>query len=170
VDRFEQFIENLRDDPRACLVAARLKRQGVSLRRVFAELMVYGQNRTIAPERKRRGKRHREIVNRAARKGGLAPEVSQWLLDRSELAHSTDGLGRVHNTDSLASLHCYLELKTGRRVTMSSLAYLIESANRALRLKPFDVDPETIGRELRRHRQKNPRFIQILEQDIRRKL
>ena len=106
------------------------------LRRVFAELMVYAENRSIAPERKRRGKKHREIVNRSVREHGLAPEVARWMLDRSELAHSTNGLSRVHNVDSLAGLVIYLEAVTARRVTMSELAYWPR-----LRTEPWDSGP-----------------------------
>jgi len=170
VDRFLSFIEHLQSDPRACRVAVQFKRRGVNLRQVFAGLAVYAQSRTVAPERKRRGKADRQIINRGARENGLAPEVARWLLDRSELAHSTNGLTRVHNVDSLASVVLYVEAVTGQRMTMSSLAYLAEAANRALGRKPFDVDPETIGRELRRHKEKNPIFLQILKTDILSKL
>jgi hypothetical protein len=166
MDRFGRFIENLRDNPRACQVAARFKREGVELRRVFAELMVYAENRSMAPERKRRGKQHRKEINRSVRENGLSPDVARWLLDRGELAFSTAGLSRVHNVDSLVSLHIYLELKSGRHVTFSELAYLIEAANRALGLRPYDVAVETIAHELRRYRQKNSRFIKILTDDI----
>jgi hypothetical protein len=172
MDGFERFIENLRDNPRASEVAARLKRQGVDLRRVFAALTVYAENRSIAPERKRRGKQHREIVNRGVRNGGMAPEVARWLLDRGELAHSTVGFSRAHNVDSLAWLVLYLEAVTAKHVSASELAYLVEAANRALELKPFDVDPETIGRELRRYRQNknNHPFLEILRKDVLRNL
>jgi hypothetical protein len=172
MDRFPVFVEQLQGDPRACRVAVEFKRQGVDLRRVFAELTVYAENRSIAPERKRRGKQYREIVNRGKRESGLAPEVARWLLDRGELAHSTKGFSRVHNVDSLAGLVMYLEAVTARRVTMSELAYLIEGANRALGLKPFDVDPEVIGRELRRHRQNknNHPFLEILQNHVLRSL
>jgi hypothetical protein len=166
MDVFERFIENLRDNPRACEVAARLKRQGVDLGRVFVELKVYAENRSMASERTRRGKQHRQIVNRGVRENGLSKDVARWLLDRGELAHSTAGLSRVHNVDSLVGLHIYLERKTGRRVSYSELAYLIEAANRALGLKPYDVAVETIAHELRRYRQKNSRFIKILTDDI----
>jgi hypothetical protein len=170
VDRFLSFIEQLQSDPRACRVAVQFKRQGVNLRQVFAGLTVYAENRSVAPERKRRGKADRQIINRGVRENGLAPEVARWFLDRSELAHSTDGLSRAHNTDSLASVVIYVEAITGRRMTMSALAYLVEASNRALGRKPFDVDPETIGRELRRHKEKNHLFLQILKNDIIRKL
>jgi hypothetical protein len=163
---FYRFIENLRDDPRACQVAAQFKRQGADLRRVFAALTVYSENRSMAGERKRRGMQHRAIVNRGVRDGGLSPDVARWMLDRGELAYSTAGLPRTHNVDSLVSLHIYLEVTIGRHVTLGELADLIEAANKALRIKPFVVDPETIGHELRRYRKKNSAFIKILTDDI----
>lgn len=173
MDPFVRFIECLLEDsagpgelPRACQIAAQLQREGVDLRRVFTELTVYAKGPSMAPDRKKRGVQTRNIINRGVRKNGLAPEVARWLLDRSELAHATDGLTRFHNVDSLAGLHIYLELVTGRRVTISELTFLIESANRALRLRPYDVDPNTIAHELRRHRQKHPRFLKILRDHI----
>ncbi len=166
MERFERFICYLSEYEDACRVAARLQREGVNLPRVLAELAIYVEGRSISAERRKRGKQFRAIVNRGARKNGLAPAVASWLLDRSELAHATHGLGQVHNIDSLASLHIYLELQTGRRVTMSELAFLVEAANWALGRKPTTVDPNTIGRELRRHKQKNPRFISMLRENI----
>jgi hypothetical protein len=172
--RFQRFVDYLSDHPEACEVAARLRREGTDLHRVFAALMVYVEGRSIAKERKKRGKTLRGIVNRGVRDHGVSPEVGRWLLDRAELAHATDGLGLVHNLDSLAWSHIYLELVTGRRVTMGELAYLVQGANHALgrqpKGQPSYVDPNAIGHELRRYRQKNPRFIQMLRADISRNL
>jgi len=173
MNEFPRFIECLLKDsaepgepPRACQVAAQLQREGVDLRRVFVELTVYARGPSMTADRKKRGKATRAIINRGARNHGVQPEIARWLLDRSELAHQTDGLSKVHNVDSLAGLHIYLELRTRRRVTMSELAFLIEAANRALRIRPYDVDPNTIAHELRRHRQKNSRFLKILRHHI----
>jgi hypothetical protein len=164
--RFELFLEYLSGHPEACEVGARLTRDGADLHRVFSALIVYIEGWSIAGDRKKRGKAHRAIVNAGVRKHGVSPEVGRWLLDRAELAHATNGLGQVRNLDSLAWLQLYLGHVTGRRVTMGELAYLVEAANHALGRKATYVDPNTIAHELRRHRQKNPRFIQILKSDV----
>ena len=166
MDSFVRFIEELQGDPRACGIGAQLKRDGVNLRHLFADLTIYSQGRSMAADRVKRGKQHRAIINRAVRENGLRPEYGRWLLDRGELAHATNGLTRVHNVDALAGAVIYTEAVTRRKLPMSSLAFLVECANRALNLKPFDVDPETIGRELRRHKEKNGRFLEILKADI----
>jgi hypothetical protein len=179
MDSFDRFAECLLKDcaepgepQRGCEVAAQLQREGVNLRSVWMALEVYVnvKGRSIRDERKKHAKQDRAIFNKGVRDHGVPPEVGRMLLDRSELARSTDGLSRVHNTDALAGLHIYLELATGRRVTMSELAFLVEAGNRALGRKPFDVDPHSIREELRRHRKRFPVFHKILKDQITRNL
>jgi hypothetical protein len=171
MDKFERFIGYLADHPEACEVGARLKREGVDLRKVFAATVTYIQGRTIAAERKKRGKATRAIINEGVRDHGVSSAVGRWLLDRAELAHAVNGLGLVHNLDSLAWLHLYLESVTRRRVAMGELAYLVQAANHALRRRqPTYVDPNSLAHELRRYKKKNPRFLEILKADIARNL
>jgi hypothetical protein len=168
----ERFVEHLRDNEEPCKVAARLHREGVDLRRVFAELMVYVEGRPIVLERRKRGKEHLKIVNKGVRDHGVSPAVGKWLRARAELAHSTNGLSRVHNVDSLGALHIYLELKTRRKVSMSDLAYLADAANSALGRKVDGgvTEPKNLQHELARWRKNNPRFVEILTADIKSKL
>jgi hypothetical protein len=170
MEQFRSFLEYLASRQDACEVAARFQREGVNLRRVFGALVVYVEGRSVADKRKKNAKQFRGIVNMGVRQHGVSPDVGRWLLDRAELAYATNGLGLLHNIDSLAWLSLYLEKVTDRRVTMSEMAYLVEGANHALGRKPSYVDPDTISHELRRHRKKNPRFIQILKEDIARNL
>jgi hypothetical protein len=168
--RFQRFLEYLSGHKEACRIGAQLHREGADLHRAFGALIVYVEGRSIADKRKKSSKQLRGIVNLGVRQHGVSPEVGRWILDRAELAYATNGLGLLHNIDSLAWLQLYLERVASRRVTMSEIAYLVEAANYALDRKPTYVDPNTIGHELRRHRQKNPRFIQILKADISRNL
>ena len=103
------------------------------------------------------------------RDGGVAPEIGRWLRDRFELAHSTNGLSRVRNLDSLLSAHVYLEARTGRRVTMTELTHLLNATYSGLGRKTM-ADSVEVGRELRRHRQKNSKFLKILTDEIRSRL
>ena len=173
--RFERFLEYLSGHPEACEVGARLKREGADLHQVFSALIIYIEGRSIAAERKKRGKTHRAIVNAGLRKHGVSPEVGRWLFDRAELAHATNGLGQVQNLDSLAWVQFYLEHVTARRVSSGELGYLIQAANFAMGRRPkiqsrdFDplvVDPNSIAHALRRYRQKNKAFMEILKADI----
>lgn len=168
MDRFERFRNYLLGHPEACQVAARLVRDGVSFPQVFKALVVYAEGWSIAEGRKKRGQADRAIVNRGVRENGVSPELGRWLIARAELAHATNGLGRVHNTDSLIWLHTYLEVVTGRRITMSELAYLIEAGNHALGRRPVDVDPKSVEAELRRHRsqKENALFLKLIREDI----
>jgi len=72
--------------------------------------------------------------------------------------------------DALGAVHLYLELRAGRRVTMSELAYLVDATNWALVRKPSVSDPKNLQHELARWRNGNPRFLQILRADIKSKL
>lgn len=168
--RFWRFIAYLAENEQPCKVAARLQREGVDLRRVFAELQVYTEARSIVSERRKRGKKDLNIINEGVRKHGLAPEIGAWLRDRNELAHSIDGLGRVHNVDSLGSAHIYLQERTGRTISMSDLAYLVDATNWALGKKPGVSDPKNLQHELARWRKNNPRFVMILTDHIKSKL
>jgi hypothetical protein len=167
---FERFIDYLRGNEEPCKVAARLHREGVDLRRVFVELRVYVEGRTIAGERRKRGKEDLKIISKGVRDHGVSPAVGEWLRARAELAHSTNGFSRVHNVDSLGSLHIYLELRSGRKVTMSELAYLLDAANCALGRKPLVSDPKNLQHELARWRKNFPGFVRILIADIKSKL
>jgi hypothetical protein len=162
----ERFVEYLRDNEEPCKVAARLHREDVDLRRVFVELTVYLEGRSVVRERQKRSKEYLKIVNKSVRDYGVSPAVAEWLRARGELAHATSGLARVHNVDSLGALHIYLEWKTGRKVTMSELAYLLDAANWALGRKPLVSDPKNLQHELRRWRKNHPRFVKILAADI----
>jgi len=166
--KFKRFIEHLLAFKEPCKVAAQLQREGVDLLRVFVELRVYTEGRTIAGERRKRKKQDLNIINEGVRKHGVAPGTGAWLRDRNELARSVDGLGRVHNVDSLAGAHIYLELRTGRRVTMKELGYLVDATYWGLG-KKTTADEIELGRELRRHRQRpeNVNFLKILKDHIR---
>lgn len=170
--RFTRFIEYLLADDQDSETAARLQRESVDLGRVFAWLCLYVnvEGHSIVPERKKRGKNDAAIVNKGVREFGLTPEVGRWLQNRVELAHSVNGFSRVHNADALAAAHFYLELRTGRQVTIRELSILVEATNYALDQKPVIVDSQTIGRELNRHRQKNTEFLKLLKEDIERNL
>src|SRR6267378_3058298 len=139
--KFGRFIASLLAHDERSKVAAQLQREGVDLLRVFVELRIYVEGRSIAPERRKREKQDLNIINEGVREHGVAPGIGVWLRDRNQLARSVNGLGRVHNVDSLGALHIYLELRTRRKVTMSELAYLLDAANRALRLQPDYADP-----------------------------
>jgi hypothetical protein len=170
--KFGKFIEYLLGNEEPCKIAAQLQREGVNLLRVFVELRVYVEGRSIAKERQKRGKDQLKIINRGVRENGLAPAVGRWLRDRSELAHSINGLSRAHNVDSLGAVHIYLEERTGRKVTVSDLAYLVDAANWSLGRKVGGgvVDPKILQHELARWRKNNPRFVEILKADIESKL
>lgn len=174
MDKFNKFIGVLAAHPEACEVAARLKRDGADLVRTFTALVVYIEGRSIAGERKQRGKRTAAIINKGVREHGVSPAVGRWLMNRAQLAHATNGLGIVHNLDSLMWAHLYLEMATGRRVSHGELAYLVQAASEALGRRPKGspayIDPNAIAHSLRRYRSKNARFIEILRQDIQRNL
>ncbi len=165
--KFERFIEYLLAYEEPCKAAAQLQREGVDLLRVFVELRVYIEGKSVASERRKRGKKDLNIINEGVRKHGVAPEVGRWLRDRSELAHSTNGFSRVRNIDSLAGAHLYLELRTGRRVTTTELGHLVDAAYWALGRKTV-ADAMELGRELRRHRQRpeNINFLKVLRNHI----
>ncbi len=167
---FWRFIGSLRAHEERSKVAAQLQREGVDLLRVFVELRVYTEGRPIAGERRKRGKQDLNIINEGVRKHGVAPEIGGWLRDRAELAHSIDGLSRVHNVDSLAAAHIYMQERTGRQVTMGELAYLVDATNRALKRQPDFSDPKNLQHELARWRKNNPRFVTILTKHIKSKL
>jgi hypothetical protein len=166
----ERFIDYLIVNEEPCKVAAQLHREGVDLLRVFVELRVYVEGRSIATDRRKRARQDLNIINRGVRDNGVAPWVGQWLRDRNELARSVDGLGRVHSVDSLGSCHIYLEERTKRKVSMSELAYLCDATNWALGRKPAVADPKNMQHELARWRKKNPAFIRVLTTDIKSKL
>jgi hypothetical protein len=163
--KFRRFIEYLLAYEEPCAAAARLQREGVDLLRVFVELRVYIEGRSTIEGRRKRGHEHMKIVNRGVRAHGVSPEVAAWLRDRSELAHSANGLNRVRNVDSLAAAHVYLEMRTGRRVTMTELAHLLDATYYGLGRKTV-ADSVEVGRELRRHRQKNPRFLKVIREHV----
>jgi len=169
--KFRRFIGYLLAYEEPCRAAAQLQREGVDLLRAFIELRVYIEGRSITSERRRRGKKDLNIINEAVRKHGVAPEVGCWLRDRSELAHSTNGFSRGRNIDSLAGAHLYLELRSGRRVTMTELGHLVDATYWALGRKTV-ADSVELGRELRRHRQRpeNSNFLRILRNHINSKL
>lgn len=162
---FTRFMEYLLAHEDYCETAAQLQREGVDLLRVFVNLQVYIEGRSVAEDRRKRGRNQLHIINRGVRRNGLAPEIGRWLRNRSELAHSVNGFSRVRNIDSLASAHIYLELRTRRRVTMTELAHLIDATYWGLNRKGV-VDAVEIARELRRHRQKHARFLKLLRDDI----
>lgn len=163
----QRFVEYLLANEEPCQVAAQLQREGAHLPRVFRELTVYIEGRSIADERWKHGKEHGKIINMAVRKYGVAPEVGRWLQDRSELAHSTDGfIRRVRNMDSLAADHYYLEAKTGRKVTMRELAHLLDAAYWALGRTKIVADPVQLGQDLRRYAKKNVKFLKILKDNV----
>jgi len=166
--KFARFVEYLLADGEDSETAVRLQREGVDLLRMFGWLRVYvnAEGRSIAPERKKRGKSDRAIVNKGVREYGLTPEVGRWLQNRMELAHSVNGVSRVHNVDALAAAHIYLKLCTHRQVTIRELGVLVEATNYALDQKPVIVDSQTIGRALQRHRQNHPEFLKLLKEDI----
>lgn len=176
-EKFERFIRYLQADDARCAVAARFRRQGVDLARVFAGLVVYIEGRSVAEERRKRGKEDLKIINRGVRDHGVLPMVGRWLRDRAELAHSTNGFSRVQNIDSLQWVHLYLEAKTRRKVTTSELAHLVDAACYALGRRTGKADwvgtgSVELGRALRRHRQRpeNAKFLELLRADIARTL
>jgi hypothetical protein len=162
--KFQRFIEYLLACEEPCGVAARLQREGVDLLRLFIELRVYVEGRSVSSERRRRGNETAKIINRGVR-DGVSPAVGRWLLDRAALAHATNGFNRVRNIDSLAAVHIYMELRAGRRVTSTELAHLLDATYYGLGRKTV-ADSVEIGRELRRHRKKNAAFLKILKDDI----
>jgi hypothetical protein len=171
-EKNQRFVDSLLENAEACRVAVRLVHEGVSLPRTFGWLEVYVLGHSIAGERRKRGKEAQKIINRGVRSYGVSPEVGRWLRDRAELAHSMNGLGRVHNTDALAAAHMYLELRTKRKVSMSEMAFLVDAANSALGRKVDGgvTEPKNLQHELARWRKNNPRFVGILMTDIKSKL
>lgn len=167
--KFVRFLDYLMANREPAHVAAQLQVEGADLLRVFVELRVYIEGRSIASERQKRGREHMKIINRGVWEHGVSKEVAAWLRDRSKLAHSTNGFNRVRNVDSLAGIQIYLELRAGRKVTATELAHMLDAAYYALGRKTV-ADSVEIGRELRRHRQKNGPFLEILKADILSKL
>jgi len=170
--RFKRFIGCLLAHEERSKVAAQLQREGVDLLRVFLALRTYVEGRSITSERRKREKQDLNIINEGVRKHGVAPEIGRWLRDRNQLARSVNGLGRVHNVDSLGALHIYMELRTRRKVSMGELSYLLDAANRALGLQPDYADPKNLQHELARWRKNehNSQFIKDLTADIKSKL
>jgi hypothetical protein len=168
--RYERFLEYLAGHPEASEVGARLKREGADLHRVFSALVVYIEGRSVADERKKRGKTTRTIINAGVRQHGVSPAVGRWLLDRAELAHATNGLGHVQNLDSIVWTHLYLEHVTGRPISMGELAYLVQAALHALGRRPKGeavyTDPNSLAHAIRRYRTRNKAFLEILIADI----
>jgi hypothetical protein len=167
---FARYIGSLLAHEKRAKVAAQLQREGVDLKRVFVALRVYAEGRSIATERRSRGKQTSNIINEGVRKHGLAPEVGGWLRNRAKLAYAIDGLSRTHCVDSLGFAVIYMQERTKRRITMSELAYLLDATNWALGRQPEFSDPKNLQHELARWRKNNPRFVKILTADIKSKL
>jgi|HubBroStandDraft_6_1064221.scaffolds.fasta_scaffold01137_15 hypothetical protein len=165
----ELFKDHLLANGDARKLAGELHLAGVDLLAVLAGLTVYIEGRSLKSERQKHHREDAKVFNRGVRDNGVPPAVGRWLLTRSEQARNTNGWNRGRNVDALAWVHWYLELLAARRVTMTELCELVNGTYYALGRKTT-TDALELGRELRRHRQKNEKFLEILKSDLQSKL
>jgi hypothetical protein len=165
--KFRKFVAYLMENEQAKAVAVRIQKDGIDLHYVFRVLCLYCSGQSVAGERKQRERAFKNIVNKGARDYGVAPELAQHFLSRANAAHSVEGIARVHCVDAIGILQIEIEVRTERKPSSGELALLIDGARAALSLKPTIADPKNVERELRRWRKANPRFVKLVEKEVR---